>query len=283
MLNKELWIVSTSQGTEGLFELTLTSWEDKFRVTNTGVDLTNGYGNVKPLGKAIVKGTYNETFSIEGLCFYYHATATTLGFDCIHEPNISDTTVFVHIKHTDGSIETLEYYFDLNQQIYSTYDPSAEQGKKLQAGTTIRVYIGPSPTPPHTYKDVFQQLFKILEGCLDVEQRTIIGAFCRRNCKCDSIIFWGKEYRNTYTLYRQRRKRCQEIFFRRKKRNRNILPVPKELRSIYRGGRLSRFKVQCGTSPRYNNCPRKLQKASYLYCLSRCKHNLLNLEEVSYA
>ena len=140
MLNKELLLSLTPTSDEGIFLITVVYWEE-YRESYEGIDISAGKGNITALGEPIVKGTSGEAFKIGGIRLYHKATITALGFMETHFPNMSDTTVYAHIKYSDNSIETLEYYFDLNEKVYSTWDPSAQEGSKLggEIGNTIRV------------------------------------------------------------------------------------------------------------------------------------------------
>lgn len=153
MLNKELLMTLTPTEEKGIFLLTVGSWTDKYRENHFGYVASEG-GALSSALDYFVEGTNSERFDHLPSSVYHSFTVTRLAFPDNHKPNRTETRVYMHIKYSDGSIESGTFYFDLNKLASSVFDGSANKfsGIRKDSGKTLRIYLGPSETPPHISK-----------------------------------------------------------------------------------------------------------------------------------
>ena len=148
MLNKELHATLTPTDEEGIFYVT---FEKDPSSSYMGYEEAVKVGDFRSnSGRFIIKGTNSEVF--EGkptmLTTSSAQNRTFLRMRSVHTPNISDTTVFLHIKFPNGTIKSCSFYFGIN---FSGASPIEAQ--EWEPVVNQRIYLGPSEIPPNTFRN----------------------------------------------------------------------------------------------------------------------------------
>ena len=146
MLNKELLLSLTPTNEEGIFLLTVgRNSAGSFYGYDKGVR----FGDLVPKSSHEVKGTNGETFSSDILRLRESTkNVVYITFYSAHLPGSADTNVYLHIKYPNGRIFTGSFYFPLNRDT-AVFTATEDVFIGLE-DSTLRIYLGPSPTPPHT-------------------------------------------------------------------------------------------------------------------------------------
>ena len=100
----------------------------------------------------LIFGTNNEYFEHQN---YFILRSRFIGmldeylsFPTIHDPNLSDTTIYIHLKKGSDVISK-SVYFDLNHSNSSSFFPTEPNlFTQEDVGKTYRIYMGPLATPP---------------------------------------------------------------------------------------------------------------------------------------
>ena len=148
MLNKEkLLLVPT--GEEGIFLLTIKEFYTEGPIY-AGFSKLGGFGNFEKRGRPeyVIKGTNGEYFDSEVLeLTEADGYLMMLKFNDIHKPNESETTIYCHTEPQPGyPARSTAFMVDVNKKEAYAYADKTNIFNNL-CGKTIRVYLGPSPTP----------------------------------------------------------------------------------------------------------------------------------------
>ena len=198
MFNKDLLLSGGKKKLDGIWEITVGVYLDddgygtqlnRYGYSNFSVK----FGSLKRLyPESFVFGTNGESWDLNigvGIQGLYSARSRstyrtiTDNFNFVNRnqrPNLSDTTVFIHLK-SDTGIRTAGFYYDLNAYTSSLRHTAPDSitwaadalFQPSDLNKTYRMYIGPLDTPPRGSKPLFfRQLFNLSEGCLDVQQQS---------------------------------------------------------------------------------------------------------------
>lgn len=180
MFNNDLLLSGGEKKLDGIWEITVGNSGSNYGYSK------GSYGSVNKLDPSpFIYGTNEEAFSelssIKQDPPSGSAKNIYLSFSLHHEPNLTNTEVFVHVKKENAIFSSGVFYFDLNRSSCRT---SGDLFNYSNVGKTYRMYIGPLDTPPRGSKPLFfKQLFNLQEGCLDVQQGFTFHQR-RINCRC---------------------------------------------------------------------------------------------------
>ena len=153
MLNKEMLLAGGQQKNDGIWEITVGAW-DNFCGKCIAANREDS-GKMVCLDKQnpdLIFGTNNEYFEHQNY-FILRSTFVGmlndyLGFPKVHKPNLSDTTIYIHLKKGSDVISK-SAYMDLNRSNTEEIYPSTPTlFNEEDIGKTYRIYMGPLATPP---------------------------------------------------------------------------------------------------------------------------------------
>lgn len=153
MLNKEMLLVGGQQKNDGIWEITVGEWDSFCGKCVAGNNDTAG--KMLCLDKQNpdhVIGTNGESFEHQNYFIlrsrFIGMLSDYLSFPKIHSPNLSDTTIYIHLKK-GSDIISKSAYFDLNQTNTSNFFPIEPYlFTQEDVGKTYRIYMGPLDSPP---------------------------------------------------------------------------------------------------------------------------------------
>lgn len=153
MNNKDLLPSGSQKKLDGIWEITVGEWSNFYGKCIAGNDATTG--SMTCLDKQNpdwIIGTNNESFKHENYFIlrtsFIGALYNYMSFPRVHEPNLSETAVYIHLKR-GSEIISKAAHFDRNRSSVQGFDPEYPYlFTEDDVGKTYRMYIGPLDTPP---------------------------------------------------------------------------------------------------------------------------------------
>lgn len=150
---KDMLLAGGQQKNDGIWEITVGAW-DSFcgKCIAANDDVTGKMLCLDKQNPDLIFGTDNEYFEHQNYFIlrsrFVGMLNDYLGFPKVHKPNLSGTTVYIHLKK-ESEIISKSAFIDINQSnTVEIYPSKPTLFDEEDIGKTYRIYMGPLATPP---------------------------------------------------------------------------------------------------------------------------------------